>query len=175
MLVYVMMMMRSLIRDVFLCDVIGSLTTDLPSVLLAYAVRGARHHGPLARRSVFELLAGMVVVDEQVVLDDQLLMGRVRKGGQSNPDHCDGGEHAEDELRPAVGVAYVDGVDQYPGHGGDQTRNTGGGHGGLLGLYSRRHYRRCVGARRKVVLMVVGTRGGGGNCCLFTGVGAKRK
>lgn len=95
---------------------------------------------PLARRPVVEPLTGMVVVDEQAVLEHQLLVGRVRKSGQSQPDHRDGGEHAEHELRPTLRAAHVDGTDQYPGHGRHEARNTGGGQSGVFGLYAGRHF-----------------------------------
>lgn len=115
----------------------------------------------------------MFVVDEEAVLDDQLLMGRVRKGSQSDSDYRDGGEHAEDELRPTVCVAHVDGVDQYPGHGGDQACNTGGGHSGFLRLDPRCHTDGVFVQCEQV--LTIGTRGGGSNCCLFTSVRAMHK
>lgn len=94
---------------------------------------------PLARGPVVELAAGVVVVDEQAVLEDQLLVGRVREGGESGADHRDRGEHAEHELRPTLRVAHVYGADQYPGDGGDEARDTGSGQRGVLGLDPRSH------------------------------------
>jgi len=94
----------------------------------------------LARRPVIELVGA--VVDEQVVLDHVLLVGRVRQ--RRSGHRTDGGrrESAEHELRPALGVAHVNRADQDPGDGADQTGDARGGRARLLGLYSRSHQKR---------------------------------
>jgi len=96
--------------------------------------------GPLARRPVIELVGA--VVDEQTLLDHVLLVGRVRQRRGGHRAHGGRGERAEHELRPALGVAHVNGADQDPGDGADQTSDARGGRARLLGLYPRRHRER---------------------------------
>jgi len=50
-------------------------------------------------------------------------------------------------LGPSLGVAYVNGADQDPGNGADQTGDARGGRARLLGLYPGRHAKVVVGTR----------------------------
>jgi len=94
----------------------------------------------LACRSVIEVVGA--VVGEQAPLGHVLLVGRVQQRRGGHRAHGGRREHAERELRPALGVAHVNGADQDPGHGADQTSDARGGRARLLGLYPRRHRRR---------------------------------
>jgi len=97
---------------------------------------------PLACRPVIEFV-GTPVVIEQILLGHVVLVGRVhqcRGGHRAHRGRC---KCAKNELRPALGVAYVNGADQDPGNGADQTGDARGGRARLLGLYPRRHGQSC--------------------------------
>jgi len=89
---------------------------------------------PLACRPVVEFVGAAVVV-EQTLLGHVLLVGRVHQSRGGHRAHGGCCERAEHELRPALGVAHVNGADQDPGNGADQTGDARGGRARLLGLY----------------------------------------